>query len=64
MTDATLLQLSIGIAAPMHEQHVIGAERAIDDQLAAPVAIRLLLAQKIFLRAIDGLCNVGVACGI
>jgi len=64
VSDATLLQLSIDFTAPMHEQHIIGAEGAIDDQLAAPMAIRLLLPQKIFLRAADGLRDAGVVCGI
>ena len=33
----------------MHEEDVIGAERAIDHQLADPMAVRLLLAQEILL---------------
>ena len=37
----------------MHEEDVIGAERAIDDEFAAPMAVGLLLAQKVFLGAGD-----------
>jgi hypothetical protein len=62
--DATPLQLPIDFAAPVHEQHVIGAQCAIDDQLAAPMTVGLLLAEKIFLGATDGLRNLGVVCGI
>ena len=47
------LQLRVHFAAPMHEKDIIRAERAIDDQLAAPMAIRLLLAQQVLLRARD-----------
>src|SRR5437868_2959498 len=47
------LQLSIHFAAPVHENYVIRAQRAIDNQFATPVAIRLLLPQKVFLRASD-----------
>ena len=50
---ATPLQLRVHFAAPMHEKDVIGAEGAIDDQLAAPMAIWLLLAQQVLLRALD-----------
>ena len=32
----------------MHEEDVVGAKRAIDHQLADPMAVRLLLAQEIF----------------
>jgi len=64
VTDATSLQLCIDVAAPMHEHHVIGAERAIYDQLATPVSVRLLLAQKIFLRTADRLRNFNVGRGI
>jgi hypothetical protein len=62
--NATLLQMSIDFAAPMHEQHVIGAKRAIHQQLAAPMTVRLLLAQKIFLRTADCLRNPGVGRGV
>jgi hypothetical protein len=53
--DATPLELPIDFAAPVHEQDVIGAECAINDQLAAPMSIVFLLAKKIFLGPIDGL---------
>jgi hypothetical protein len=51
--DATPLELPIDFAAPVHEQDVIGAECAINDQLAAPMPIVFLLAKKIFLGAVD-----------
>jgi hypothetical protein len=62
--NATPLELSIDFAAPMHEQHVVGANRAINQQLAAPMTVRPLLAQKIFLRTTDRLRNLGVGRGI
>ena len=62
--DATPLQLPIDFAAPVHEKDVIGAECAINDQLAAPMPVSLLLPQEIFLRAADGFRNLGVAGGI
>jgi hypothetical protein len=52
--DAAPLQLPIDFAAPVHEKDVIGAECAINDQLAAPMPVVFLLAKKIFLGAIDG----------
>src|SRR2546423_10872728 len=44
----------------MHEEHVIGAERAIDDQLTAPVTVPVLLPQKILLRARDRIRDLGI----
>jgi hypothetical protein len=38
----------------VHEKDVIGAECAINDQLAAPMPILFLLPQEIFLGAVDG----------
>jgi hypothetical protein len=49
VTDATPLQLRVHFAAPVHEHDVVGAQRAIDHQLAAPMPVRFLLSQKIFL---------------
>ena len=43
----------VHLADPMHEEHVIGAKRAIDHQLADPMAVGLLLAQEIPLRERD-----------
>src|SRR4029077_6214748 len=54
MLRATLLKFAIDLAQPMHIQHVIRAKRAIDIQLAAPVAVWLLLIQQIFLRPRNG----------
>src|SRR5436190_3371701 len=48
---AALLELAIHLAEPVHVQHVIGAQRAIDEQLTAPVAIWFLLTQEISLPA-------------
>ena len=53
VTNASSLQLHTDFAAPVHEEDVIGAQRAIDDQLAAPVAVGFLLPQKVFLRTLD-----------
>src|SRR5205809_6310890 len=50
---AASLQLRVHLAAPMHEKDVVRAEGAIDDQLPAPMAIWLLLAQQVLLRARD-----------
>src|SRR5205814_4996612 len=53
VTHATPLQLPVHLTAPMHEKDVVRAEGAIDDQLAAPMAIWLLLAQQVLLRTRD-----------
>src|SRR5437763_7554498 len=42
---ATLLQLGIDLAEPMHIEHVIRAKGAIDKEFATPMPIRLLLSQ-------------------
>src|ERR1051325_4413517 len=52
--DAPLLHLLVHFAGPMHVKNEIGAEGAIDDQLAAPVTVRTLLTEKVFLCAHDG----------
>jgi hypothetical protein len=43
------------------EEHEIGAERAIDQQFAAPMTVRPLLAQKILLRSRDRVGNPGIS---
>ena len=53
VSHAAPLQLRVHFAAPMHEKDVIRAKGAIDDQLSAPMAIWLLLAQQVLLRARD-----------
>ena len=58
--DTALLQQVIHFARPMHEEHEIGAERAIHQQLAAPMAIRMLLAKQILLRLAHGAGNLRV----
>src|SRR5437667_5168900 len=57
VSHAAPLQLRVHFAAPMHEKDVIRAEGAIDDQLAAPMAIWLLLAQQVLLRTRDSAHN-------
>jgi hypothetical protein len=52
---ATPLQLPVDFAAPVHEKDVVGAQCAIDNQLAAPMPIVFLSSKKIFLGAFDGL---------
>src|SRR4051812_25011250 len=53
MPDAALLEGIIDLPQPMHEEDVIGAECAIDEQLATPMTVRMLLSEKIFLGAAD-----------
>ena len=55
MPDATALERLVHLSDPMHEEHVIGAKRAIDHQLADPMAIGLLLPEEVALRARDRL---------
>ena len=64
VANAALLDRVIHFAEPMHEEDEIGAERAIDDQLAAPVAIRALLPQQIFLGATNRVCDLGIVARI
>src|SRR6266496_434095 len=64
VTHAAPLQLRVHFAAPMHEKDIVRAESAIDDQLPAPMAIWLLLAQQVLLRAPDGVRNLFVVCRI
>src|SRR4029077_104623 len=60
VTHTAPLQWRVHLAAPMHEKDIIRAEGAIDDQLSAPMAIWLLLAQQVLLRARDGVRNLFV----
>jgi hypothetical protein len=46
----------------MHEKDKVGAKRAVDDQFAAPMAVRPLLPQEIFLRATNRLRDLDI-CG-
>ena len=64
VTRAAPLQLRVYLAAPMHEQDVIRAEGAIDDQLPAPMTIWLLLPQQVVLRARDRTHDLFVICRI
>src|SRR5204863_6233903 len=59
VTGATFLERNVNLAEPMHEQHEVGAEGAVDDQFAAPMAILVLLTQQILLRALNRVRNVG-----
>src|SRR5262245_7763625 len=54
---AAPLQLGVHFAAPMHEEDIIRAKCAIDDELPAPMAIWLLLAQQVLLRPPDRACD-------
>src|SRR5204863_1102694 len=60
VAHAALLQRVVHLSQPMHEENVIGAERAIDEQLAAPMAVRMLLSQQIFLRLRYRVGDLGV----
>ena len=51
---AFLLQDRIHLPSPVHVEHVVRAERAIDEELAAPMSVRVLEAEEIRLRAGDG----------
>src|SRR6184192_1773893 len=53
VANAATLQLSIHFSAPVHEKDVIRAEGAIDNQIAAPMAVGFLLAQQVLLCARD-----------
>ena len=44
MADAALLDCLVHVTLPVHEQDVVGAQGAIDEQLAAPMTIGMLLA--------------------
>jgi hypothetical protein len=50
VADTAALKRFVHFAEPVHEENEIGAERAIDHQLANPMAIGLLLAKQVFLR--------------
>src|ERR1041384_2945423 len=64
MTHAALLKRIVDFAEPMHEEDVVGAKRAIDDELAAPVTVRVLLAQKIFLGPANRTGDLRIVVGI
>ena len=53
MTNASLLPPIVHLSEPMHEQDEIGAERAVDEEFAAPMTIRVLLPEQILLRTRD-----------
>ncbi len=53
MTNTALLQPIVDLTQPMHEEHEIGAESAVDEKFAAPMAIRMLLPEQILLRPRD-----------
>ena len=50
---ALFLDYGVNFIGPVHEQHVIRAERAIDEKFAAPVAIGMLQTQQVLLRPAD-----------
>jgi hypothetical protein len=61
VAETTLLHLNINFPAPVHEQNEVRAKRAIDQKLAAPMTVRLLLPQQIFLGAFDRVENLRIA---
>ena len=61
MVGATFLERNVDLAQPVHEQDEVGAKRAIDQQFAAPMAVRALLPQKILLRPRDRVRNFRVS---
>jgi hypothetical protein len=48
----------------MHEEDEIGAERAVDHQFAAPMTVRVLLPEQIFLRASDRIRDLCILCRV
>ena len=53
----------------MHEEDKIGAKRAVDEEFPAPMTIRVLLPEQIFLRARDRVRDLRIVrrisgCGI
>ena len=51
---AFFLQHRVHLAPPVHVEHVVGAKRAVDNQLAHPVAFGGLEAKEVVLRPLDG----------
>ena len=52
--DAFFLEHRVHFLGPVHEEHVVRAQRAIDEELATPVTVLVLQPQQICLRAPDG----------
>ena len=61
MTSAPLLKRIIHFPKPVHEEDKIGAEGAVDEEFAAPMTIRVLLPEQIFLRPGNRLREIGRA---
>src|SRR5450432_4496614 len=55
MARAAALQRLVHFAEPMHEEHEVGAKRAIDHQFADPMPVGLLLTEQVGLRERDRL---------
>src|SRR6266513_6167907 len=49
VANAAPLQLSVHLAAPVHENDVVRTKGAIDNQFTTPMAIGFLLAQQVLL---------------
>ena len=54
MANTALLQPIVDLPQPVHEEHEIGAESAVDKKFATPMAIRMLLPEQVLLRPRDG----------
>jgi hypothetical protein len=52
--DALFLEHGVHFLRPVHVEDVVGAKGAIHEKLAAPVAVVVLEAEEISLRAADG----------
>jgi hypothetical protein len=64
VADAALLEGVIHLAQPVHEEDKIRAKRAVDDELAAPMAVRALLAQEILLGRSNRARDIGIVVAI
>ena len=51
--DALGLDFAVHLPAPMHEKHVVRAERTVRGQFLAPMPVRLLPRQEMLLRGTD-----------
>ena len=50
----------VDFAKPVHEEHEVGAERAIDQQFTAPMTVGMLLPEQIVLSPADRFCDLRV----
>ncbi len=45
--DALALEVFVDPVGPVHVEHVVRAQRAVDEELGLPVSVRPLLAQQV-----------------